>query len=40
MIDRSDLVVDYVERKSGGAYRALEYAEKAKKEIINIAASL
>ena len=40
MIERSDLVVAYVERKSGGAYRALEYAEKAKKEIINIAESL
>lgn len=37
MIDRSDLVVTCVERKSGGAYRALEYAEKTKKEIINIA---
>lgn len=28
MIDSSDLVVAYVERKSGGAYQALEYAKK------------
>ena len=40
MIDRSDLVVAYVERKSGGAYRSLEYAEKTKKEIINVAESM
>ena len=39
MIERSDLVVAYVERKSGGAYRALEYAEKTNKKIINIAES-
>ena len=30
MIDSSDLVVAYVERKSGGAYQALEYAKKRK----------
>lgn len=40
MIDRSDLVVAYVERKSGGPYRALEYTEKTNKKIINIAESL
>lgn len=40
MIERSDLVVAYVERKSGGAYRALKYAEKTNKKIINIAESL
>ena len=36
MIDRSDLVVCYVQHNSGGAYRALQYAEKQDKRIINI----
>ena len=34
MIDRSELVVCYVERNSGGAYYALEYARKRNKQII------
>lgn len=37
MIDRSDMVVCYAERKSGGAYNALQYAEKNKKNVINLA---
>lgn len=37
MIDRSDLVICYVERKSGGAYKALRYAEKHGKAVINLA---
>lgn len=37
MIDRSDLVVCYVEHKSGGAYKALKYAEAHGKKVINLA---
>ena len=37
MVDRSDLVICFVERKSGGAYQTIQYAEKQGKEIINIA---
>lgn len=36
MIDRSDLVVCLVERNSGGAYSALQYARKKEKQIINL----
>lgn len=36
MIDRSDLVVVYVENQSGGAYQSLKYAEKNDKRIINL----
>lgn len=36
MIDRSDLVISYVEHNSGGAYQAKEYAEKSGKEIVEI----
>lgn len=39
MIDRSDLVVCYVERTVGGAYSALRYAEKNKIPYINLALS-
>ena len=37
MIDRSDLCVFYVERKSGGAFQSLQYAMKENKRVINIA---
>jgi len=37
MIDRSDLVVCYVERKSGGAYQSVQYARKKGKKTINLA---
>ena len=37
MIDRADLVVCYVEHESGGAYKAMKYAEKTGKTVINIA---
>ena len=37
MVDRSDLVICYVERKNGGAYAAVSYAEKQGKHIINLA---
>ena len=37
MIDQSDIVIFYVEkRKESGAYKALEYALRKKKEIINL----
>jgi len=36
MVDRSDLIVFYVERNSGGAYQTLRYAEKQEKAYINI----
>ncbi len=39
MIDRLDLIVCYVERKVGGAYNALQYAEKNKIPFINLALS-
>lgn len=37
MADRADLVICYVEDKSGGAWQAVEYAQKINKEIINLA---
>ncbi len=36
IIDRSDIVVVYVENEFGGAYRALKYAEKNEKRIVNL----
>ncbi len=37
MVEECDLLVCYVERESGGAYTALQYARKMGKEIINLA---
>lgn len=37
MIEQSDLLLCYVERRKGGAYEALRYAEKLGKSVINIA---
>ena len=37
MVDRSDLIVCYVEHNSGGAYQSMTYAAKQRKQIINIA---
>ena len=37
MVDRSDLVIFYVENERGGAYQTLKYAEKQGIHIINIA---
>lgn len=37
MVERSDLVVCCVERKSGGAYEAAKYAQSMGVEVINIA---
>ena len=36
MIEQSDLVIVYVERNSGGAYKAMKYAEKLNKKLINL----
>lgn len=36
MVDRSDMVICYVERKSGGAHRAVRYAAGQGKTIINL----
>ncbi len=36
MVDRSDLVVCYVEQTNGGAFQTLEYAERRKKAVINV----
>ncbi len=36
MVDRADLVIAYVERQFGGAYKTYRYAEKRKKPIRNL----
>lgn len=36
MVDRSHLVVFYVERKEGGAYQTMRYAQKHGKHIFNL----
>ena len=36
MVDRSDLVIFCVERKCGGAYQTLKYAQKQGKQYINL----
>ena len=36
MIDRSDMVIFYVNKSSGGAYDALRYAKKNNKHYINL----
>ena len=37
MVDRSDLVICYIEHNSGGAYKTVQYAKQQKCEIINVA---
>lgn len=37
MVDRSDLVVFYVARQSGGAFQTMRHAKSVGKEILNIA---
>lgn len=39
MIDRSDLVICYIEQKSEGAYKSLQYALTQGKNVKNIAYS-
>lgn len=36
MIDRADIVVFYVDRKNGDAYRALQYARSIGREFVNV----
>ncbi len=37
MVDRSDLVIFYIERKNSGAYKTMQYAKEQKKAVINLA---
>ena len=37
MVDRSDLVVFYVDHSSGGAYQTLRYAQRKNKALLNLA---
>lgn len=36
MVDTADLIIAYVERVSGGAYKAILYAEKQQKTVLNL----
>lgn len=36
MVDRSDLLVCYIEHNSGGAFQTVQYAKKKNKEIVNL----
>lgn len=36
MVDRSDFIVFYVQRKNGGAYQTMRYAEKQGKSFTNL----
>ncbi len=38
MIDRSEIIISAIERKTGGAFKAVRYAEQIGKEVINIVA--
>lgn len=35
MVDRSDLVVFFVEHNSGGAFQTMQYAKKVNANIVN-----
>jgi len=37
MVENADVVVAFIERAFGGAYKTLSYAKKIKREVINIA---
>ena len=37
MAEQADLILCYIERESGEAYKAVKFAEKLGKEIINLA---
>ena len=37
IVDRSDLVICCIRRKSGGAYKTIQYARKQGKKVINLA---
>ena len=36
MIEQSDLVIVWVERENGGAHKAMKYAEKLNKRVVNL----
>ena len=36
-VDRSDFIVFWIERESGGAYRTMQYAKKCGKDNVNLA---
>ncbi len=38
MVDNSELVISYVDRRSGGAYKAIKYAESRNTLVINLGA--
>lgn len=40
MVDRSDLVICCIARNTGGAYQAMQYAQKRGKNMINIAGGI
>ena len=40
MVDRAELVLCCIERKSGGAYQTVLYAKKQNKQIINLAGGM
>jgi len=37
MVDRADLIITYVEKNEGGAYKTVKYAKENNKQIINLA---
>lgn len=37
MVERADLILCYIERESGGAYKAVKYAITLGKEVVNLA---
>lgn len=37
MAEQADLIFCYIERESSGAYKAVQYARKLRKEVINLA---
>lgn len=37
MVDRSDLVICYIDHQSGGAFQTMQYALKRGKKVINLA---
>ena len=40
MVEQAQLLLCYVEKQSGGAYTAMKYAEKLRKEVINLASPI
>ncbi len=40
MVDRSNLVVCFIQHKIGGAYKTIQYAKKQGKRIVNLAKKL